>query len=81
VLATSISLSGSNMLAATVLRSPDGGYLFGLAELYLLAAVLFRDGLGGALADLVAAGDMTAGDASYVAGLVARDNARRVYRL
>jgi hypothetical protein len=34
VLATSISLGGSNMLAATVLRSPDGGYLFGLAEQY-----------------------------------------------
>jgi len=35
VLATSISLGGSNTLAATVLRSPDGGYLFGLAEQYL----------------------------------------------
>jgi hypothetical protein len=34
VLATSISLGGSNMLAATVLRSPDGGYLFGLSEQY-----------------------------------------------
>jgi predicted TIM-barrel fold metal-dependent hydrolase len=54
---------------------------YGLAELYLLAAVLFREGLGGALADLVASGDMTDGDASYVAGLVARDNARRAYSL
>ncbi len=54
---------------------------YGLAELYLVAATLFRAGLGGALADLVADGDMTEGDASYVAGLVARDNARRAYSL
>jgi hypothetical protein len=33
------------------------------------------------LADLVADGDATPEDAAYVAGLVARENARRVYAL
>jgi hypothetical protein len=32
VLSASIPLGGKNTLAAAVLRSPDGGYLFGLAE-------------------------------------------------
>ena len=83
--------TGSSAASAAIVREtlelvPFGKLLFssdayGLAELYLLASVLFRDGLGGALADLVAAGDMTAADASYVARLVARDNARRAYRL
>lgn len=54
---------------------------YGLAELYLLGAQLFRDGLSSVLDELVAGGDMTDTDAAYVAGLVARDNARRVYRL
>jgi hypothetical protein len=35
VLAASIPLGGPNTLAATVLRSPGGGYLFGMAEQYL----------------------------------------------
>ena len=86
-----LAVHNSGAASAAIVREtlelvPFGKLLFssdayGLAELYLLAAVLFRDGLGGALADLVAAGDMTAADASYVAGLVARDNARRAYRL
>jgi hypothetical protein len=33
------------------------------------------------LGELVAAGEATAGDAEYVAGLVARENARRAYAL
>ena len=33
------------------------------------------------LGELVAAGEATAADAAYVAGLVARDNARRAYGL
>lgn len=86
-----LALHNSGAASAAIVREtlelvPFGKLLFssdayGLAELYLLAAVLFRVGLGGALADLVAAGDMTAADASYVARLVARDNARRAYRL
>jgi len=54
---------------------------FGLAELYLLGAQLFRDGLSSVLDELVGTGDMTDTDATHVAGLVARDNARRAYRL
>jgi predicted TIM-barrel fold metal-dependent hydrolase len=66
--------------------APFGKLLFstdayGLAELYLVGAVLFRNGLGAVLDDLVASGDMTDADAAYVAGLVARDNAHRAYRL
>ncbi|MEP6817185.1 MAG: amidohydrolase family protein [Marmoricola sp.] len=54
---------------------------YGLAELYLLGAQLFRDGIRAELEELVGSGDMTDADATRVAGLVARDNARRVYRL
>ena len=54
---------------------------YGLAELFHLGALLFRRGLGGALAELVAAEEMSGDDAVRVAGLVARDNARRVYGL
>jgi hypothetical protein len=43
--------------------------------------VLFRRSLSQVLGELVAAGDATAADAAYVAGLVARENARRVYGL
>ncbi len=35
MLATSMPLGGPNNLAGIVLRSPDGGYLFGLAERYV----------------------------------------------
>jgi uncharacterized protein len=66
--------------------APFGKLLFssdayGLAELYLLGAQLFRNGLTHVLGDLVDAGEMTAADAAHVGALVARENARRVYRL
>ena len=72
------------LYAETLELAPFGKLLFstdayGLAELYLLGALLFRAGLGGVLADLVAAGDMTEADASDIGRLVAGDNARRVY--
>jgi uncharacterized protein len=54
---------------------------FGLAELYVLAALYFRRALGEQLGSLVEAGEMSADDASQAAALVARDNARRVYTL
>jgi predicted TIM-barrel fold metal-dependent hydrolase len=54
---------------------------YGLAELYLLGALLFRRSLTAVLGELVAAGEATPADAAYVAGLVARDNARRAYSL
>lgn len=65
---------------------PFGSLLFstdayGLAELYLLGALLFRRGFGGVVDDLFAAGDLTEDDAAHLAGLVARDNAARVYGL
>ncbi len=54
---------------------------FALAELYHLGALFFRRGLGDLLDTLVADGEMSRPDADRVGRLVARDNARRVYRL
>ena len=76
----------TGVLRETLELAPFGKLLFssdayGLAELYLLGAVLFRRALGTVLGELVAAGDATPDDAAYVAGLVARENARRAYRL
>ena len=86
-----LTTHNTGALATGVLRetleiAPFGKLLFstdayGLAELYLLGAVLFRRSLGAVLGELVADGDATAEDAAYVAGLVARENARRAYRL
>jgi predicted TIM-barrel fold metal-dependent hydrolase len=74
------------MLRESLELVPFGKLLFssdayGLAELYHLAALLFRRNLARVLGSLVDAHEMGAGDAAYVAGLVARDNARRVYGL
>jgi predicted TIM-barrel fold metal-dependent hydrolase len=76
----------TGVLRETLEIAPFGKLLFstdayGLAELYLLGAVLFRRALASVLGELVALGDATSEDAAYVAGLVARDNARRAYRL
>jgi predicted TIM-barrel fold metal-dependent hydrolase len=76
----------TGVLRETLELAPFGKVLFssdayGLAELYLLGAVLFRRSLTTVLGELVASGDATPDDAAYVAGLVARDNARRAYRL
>jgi len=76
----------TGVLRETLEIAPFGKLLFssdayGLAELYLLAAVLFRRAMSTVLGELVAAGDATPDDASYVAGLVARENACRAYRL
>jgi predicted TIM-barrel fold metal-dependent hydrolase len=76
----------TGVLRETLELAPFGKLLFssdayGLAELYLLGAVLFRRSLTAVLGELVSSGDATPGDAAYVAGLVARENARRVYRL
>jgi hypothetical protein len=86
-----LTTHNTGALATGVLRetlevAPFGKLLFstdayGLAELFLLGAVLFRRSLSQVLGELVAAGDATAADAAYVAGLVARENARRVYGL
>jgi predicted TIM-barrel fold metal-dependent hydrolase len=76
----------TGVLRETLELVPFGKLLFssdayGLAELYLVGAVLFRRSMSTVLGELVAAGEATADDAEYVAGLVARENARRAYAL
>jgi predicted TIM-barrel fold metal-dependent hydrolase len=61
-----------------VLFSSDA---FGLAELYLLGAVLFRRGLGRLLADGVSDDAWTAADAVRIAAMIGAANAERAYRL
>ncbi|RFU39527.1 amidohydrolase [Actinomadura logoneensis] len=61
-----------------VLYSSDA---YGLAEFFHLAAVLFRRALARVLDGGVAQGSWTGADASRLAGMVAADNARRVYAL
>ena len=61
-----------------VLFSTDA---FGLAELYLLATVLFRRALGRLLTAGVADGDWTAADALRIALDIGSGNATRAYRL
>jgi uncharacterized protein len=86
-----LAVHNTGALSAAVVRetlelAPFGKVLFssdayGLAELYHLAALLFRRGLGGVLGGLVDDGELAAADADRFAALVARDNARRAYRL
>ena len=86
-----LTTHNTGALATGVLREtlelvPFGKLLFssdayGLAELYLLGAAQFRRSLSQVLGELVTAGEATAADAAYVAGLVARDNAARAYAL
>jgi predicted TIM-barrel fold metal-dependent hydrolase len=81
----------SGALSTGVLREtlelvPFGKLLFssdayGLAELYLLGALLFRRSMTTVLGELVAVGEATADDAAHVARLVGCENARRAYRL
>ena len=54
---------------------------YGLAELYYLGAELFRRGLSTVLSELINQDEITSQDAGHLAALIARDNARRVYRL
>jgi predicted TIM-barrel fold metal-dependent hydrolase len=86
-----LATHNTGALSVTVIREtlevvPFGKLLFstdayGLAELYLLGALLFRRGLADVLDGLVTAGEMTDADAHRVGALVARENARRAYRL
>jgi uncharacterized protein len=52
-----------------------------LAELHYLGAFLFREALGGVLEGWIRDGACSADDAEEIAGLLAGENARRVYRL
>jgi uncharacterized protein len=54
---------------------------FGLAELYLTGAVLFRRALAELLGTWVEQGACTAADAERITRLVSRENAARLYRL
>ena len=76
----------ASLLRETLELAPFGKLLFssdafGLAELYHLGALLFRRGLASVLGRLVDDGEMAAADADRVGALVARENARRAYRL
>jgi uncharacterized protein len=76
----------TGVLRETLEIVPFGKLLFstdayGLAELYLLGAQLFRRSTTAVLGELVDAGEASPDDAAYVAGLVARENARRAYAL
>ncbi|HEX8098658.1 MAG TPA: amidohydrolase family protein [Actinomycetota bacterium] len=62
---------------ASQLYSSDA---FGLPEQYLVAAAQFRRALGSVLDRWIADGDCTAGDADRIVALLARENARRIYR-
>jgi predicted TIM-barrel fold metal-dependent hydrolase len=86
-----LATHNTGALSGTLVREslelvPFGKFLFssdayGLAELYHLAALLFRRGLAAVLDKLVDDAEMTSADAEHVAALVSRGNARRVYRL
>ncbi len=74
------------VLAEMLELAPFGKLLFstdayGLPELYVVGAELFRQALGRLLTGWVEEGAWSAGDAERVAALVAADNARRVYGL
>jgi hypothetical protein len=76
----------SAVLAETLELAPFGSLLyasdgFGLAELHLLGAVLFRRALTRVLDTWLADDALTTGDAIRFAEMIVRDNARRVYRL
>jgi predicted TIM-barrel fold metal-dependent hydrolase len=86
-----LAVHNTGALSQTLIREtlelvPFGKLLFssdayGLAELYRLGAVLFRRGLWAVLDQLIKEGEMTGQDADHAASLIARANARRVYRL
>ncbi|MEU4210953.1 amidohydrolase family protein [Streptomyces sp. NPDC026206] len=74
------------VLAEMLELAPFGKLLFstdayGLPELYVVGAELFRQSLGRLLTEWVDEGAWSAGDAQRVAALIAADNARRVYGL
>jgi uncharacterized protein len=54
---------------------------FGLAELYVSGAALFREGLRGVLDGWVAGGRCSASDADEIAAAMGAGNARRIYPL
>ena len=61
-----------------ILYSSDA---FGPPELHYLGARLWRNGIGGVLSGFVDRGEWSLAEAMRVAGLIGRDNARRLYGL
>src|SRR4051794_36138050 len=86
-----LATHNTGALSTTLLREslelvPFGKFLFssdayGLAELYHLAALLFRRALSDVLGCLVESGDLTAADAHHIGHLIGQQNARRAYHL
>jgi predicted TIM-barrel fold metal-dependent hydrolase len=85
-----LAVHNTGALSAALVRetlevAPFGKLLFstdayGLAENYLLGAHLFRRALGQVVGRLLDDGEITRDEAARLADLVARSNARRVYR-
>jgi uncharacterized protein len=74
------------LLRETLELVPFGKLLFstdayGLAEFYFLGAELFRQAMSTVFRELIKSDQLTNEDAEHVATLIARDNARRIYRL
>jgi hypothetical protein len=81
-----VGASAAPVLAEALELAPFGKVLyssdaFGLAELYLLGATLFRRALARVLAAWLADDAVTPADAAQIARQIGADNARRVYRL
>ncbi|MFE7777583.1 amidohydrolase family protein [Streptomyces sp. NPDC057445] len=76
----------ASVLAEILELAPFGKLLFssgarGLPELHVVGARIFRQALGRVLSDWVVDGAWCRADAQRVAGMIAADNARRVYGL
>jgi uncharacterized protein len=74
------------LIRETLELVPFGKLLFstdayGLAEFYYLGAELFRQGISTVFSELIKSNQMTSEDAEHAATLIARNNARRIYRL
>jgi hypothetical protein len=86
-----LAVHNTGALSQVVIREtlelvPFGKLLFstdayGLAEFYYLGAKLFRRGLSNVLSELINAEEMNTQDAGHLITLIARNNARRIYRL
>lgn len=78
--------SGPRLVAEALELAPFSKQLyssdaFGLAELYLVGAAAFRDGLAAVLYRWVTEGRCHAADAERIARLIGAENARRIYPL
>jgi hypothetical protein len=79
-------LRSDAVIAESLELAPFGKILFatdacGPSELHYLGAALWRRGMAKVLSGWVDAGELEAADAMRIAGMIGRDNARRVYGL